>query len=129
MNEKEFARKCFQHSFILMFFGILLNFNTVIIFVANFLTLFSSCIIIGSEKVSKYLFSSKHILGTITFFYGIFFIFFSFPRIGIVFEVGGLYLLFGGKNGIKRKLARRIPMIRNLYPEVSSSSVTTPKSS
>jgi len=105
-----------------IFLGILLLFDKGLLAIGNLLFLSGLGFLIGMEKTFFFFFQRHKIKGTTFFFVGIATVFLGWPLIGMILELYGSVLLFGGFIPVAINFLRRLPglnIILNL-PGISS---------
>ncbi|CAF3781585.1 unnamed protein product [Rotaria sordida] len=97
-----------------IFFGMILLFDKGLLAVGNILFLAGLSMIIGFERTFRFFFQRTKIKATFLFFGGITVVLIGWPLIGMIFELYGFFLLFGGFIPIAINFLRRLPIIGSI---------------
>ncbi|CAF3185154.1 unnamed protein product [Rotaria sp. Silwood2] len=97
-----------------IFLGMIFLFDKGLLAVGNILFLAGLSMIIGFERTFRFFFQRTKIKATFLFFGGIAIVLFGWPLIGMIFELYGFFLLFGGFIPIAINFLRRLPIIGSI---------------
>ena len=94
--------------------GMLFLFDKGLLAIGNILFISGLCLIIGLERTIKFFFGPLKLKGSLFFFGGVFIVLFGWPLIGMLIEIYGFILLFGGFLPVVVNFLRRIPFLGTL---------------
>ncbi|CAF5088618.1 unnamed protein product [Rotaria sp. Silwood1] len=97
-----------------IFLGMIFLFDKGLLAVGNILFLAGLSMIIGFERTFRFFFQRTKIKATFLFFGGIGIVLFGWPMVGMIFEIYGFFLLFGGFIPIAINFLRRLPIIGSI---------------
>ncbi|CAF4256787.1 unnamed protein product, partial [Rotaria magnacalcarata] len=97
-----------------IFLGMIFLFDKGLLAVGNILFLAGLSMIIGFERTLRFFFQRNKIKATLLFFGGISIVLFGYPLVGMIFEIYGFFLLFGGFIPIAINFLRRLPIIGSI---------------
>ncbi|CAF1032133.1 unnamed protein product [Adineta ricciae] len=97
-----------------IFLGMIMLFDKGLLAVGNILFLAGLSMIIGFERTFRFFFQRYKVKATALFFGGIAIVLLGWPLIGMIVEVYGFFLLFGGFIPIAINFLRRLPIIGSL---------------
>ncbi|KAL6735978.1 hypothetical protein Aduo_006377 [Ancylostoma duodenale] len=97
-----------------IFLGILMFLDAALLAIGNLLFIVGITFVIGIQRTLVFFFEYRKLKGSILFFGGIFIVLFGYPLIGIIAEIWGFILLFGGFLPGIVNLLRSIPGVNTL---------------
>ena len=97
-----------------IFLGILLFLDSALLAIGNLLFICGITCIIGIQRTLVFFFEVRKLKGSILFFGGILIVLIGYPLIGIILEIWGFILLFGGFLPGIVNLLRSIPGVNQI---------------
>lgn len=91
--------------------GVILFFDRGLLALGNIFCLTAVAILLGWQSTWTLFTSRKNYKGTVSFLFGLFFIFVRWPVVGIIFEVYGCVVLFGGFWPSVKMFLNQIPFV------------------
>ncbi|XP_018567703.1 vesicle transport protein GOT1B isoform X2 [Anoplophora glabripennis] len=105
-----------------LFLGVLLIFDTSLLALGNILFLSGLACVIGRERTFRFFFQRHKVRGSLAFFGGIILVLIKWPKLGMIAECYGFFLLFSGFFPVAINFLRRVPILGTFLnlPGISS---------
>ncbi|KAJ8919729.1 hypothetical protein NQ315_006257 [Exocentrus adspersus] len=105
-----------------LFLGVLLIFDTSLLALGNILFLAGLACVTGRERTFRFFFQRHKIRGSLAFFGGITLVLLKWPKVGMIAESYGFFLLFSGFFPVAINFLRRVPVLGTIlnFPGISS---------
>ncbi|XP_047323395.1 vesicle transport protein GOT1 [Impatiens glandulifera] len=95
-EQKKIGLGLIGFGFFFTFLGVILFFDRGLLALANLFCLAGVAILLGWRSTLQLFTNRSNYKGTLSFLLGLFFIFFRWPVVGIILEIYGCIMLFGG---------------------------------
>ena len=104
----------------LLYFGVMMYFDQGLLLFGNALLLVGLAVLLGFVKLAEVLLLQAKLQGSGMFFGGMFLVYYGFCIVGILLELYGAFLLFGGFVPIMLDYLRQVPLLGRLVPPKGS---------